>query len=328
MRYKKNLKFKDFLLGVLVVLLLFGLGFFAVKSCSNDDETMKEVNLSWSVGSLNQTGKYLNSDKSIYTDKMFDCVGLEIELDFESSIQYQVFYYDDLGNFISSSAISNESQDMEVADGGVQARIVVTPIYQEDLEEEDKVIKWYQVNKYAKQLKAYVYKNQLVDTATVLTFDINDNDEVVITGTMDTTIDELVIPNTIIKNGIERKVVEIDEQAFLGLENLKSVTIPSNVKIIDSKAFKQCKQLTNVNLSAGLVTIGGSAFTECDSLKSVVLPSTVKTIHMYAFADNINMTTIILNEGLESINKFAFDGCTKLTNIVIPSTVLIIGENA
>jgi len=320
-------KTKNILMVIVSVLLVFTLAVFGVKSCNNSlDDEMKQVNLSYEIGGISNTGKYVNSNESICSE-LFECIGLETKLDFDSNIYYQIYYYDELDNLISATMKYDESKDLDVPSNAVNCRIVITPKYADNLEESKKVVKWYEVYKYAKKLNVYVYKNQIVDTDTNLTFEIDENDEIIITGSMDQTIDKLIIPSKLIKNGIERKVVKIADESFDGLENLKSVTIPSSIKEIGYRAFKGCKLLNEVKLSDGLIIIGGSAFTECDSLTSIVVPSSVKIIDKFAFADNINLSNVVLNEGLESINKFAFDGCIKLTNIVIPSTVIVMGEN-
>ena len=58
----------------------------------------------------------------------------------------------------------------------------------------------------------------------------------------------VVIPDTVVYNGNEYIVTEIENQAFRGQSKLTSVSIPSSVKKIDDKAFLGCVSLANVSI--------------------------------------------------------------------------------
>ena len=68
--------------------------------------------------------------------------------------------------------------------------------------------------------------------------------------------ENVVIPSTLAGVNIER----IGERAFAAHYNLKSVTLPEGLKVIENKAFE-----------------------ECYNLESVTIPSTVEEIHLGAF---------------------------------------------
>ena len=96
-----------------------------------------------------------------------------------------------------------------------------------------------------------------------------------------------------------------DEGAFLGCENLETVSLPSTLKTIGSRAFDGCHGLRQINLSKGLVSIGEYAFCECYRLSNVLIP-----------------------EGLTSIGEYAFFGCKSIEKLIIPDSVTQIGEDA
>lgn len=66
-------------------------------------------------------------------------------------------------------------------------------------------------------------------------------------------------------------VTEVADKAFLD-EFIESITLPNTITRIGESGFQDCKSLTEVNLSPGLITIDKNAFAGCASLKSIVLP--------------------------------------------------------
>lgn len=82
----------------------------------------------------------------------------------------------------------------------------------------------------------------------------------------------IVIPDTVTKNGKTYKIVEISKKAFMGCESLTSVKIGAYVDTIASQAFQNCKSLMSVEFPQGLKTISYWAFNNCTNLKSVTVP--------------------------------------------------------
>lgn len=160
MKYKTKQTLKQ----IVSILLLCCVGFGAVvgisaisKKLNSDDKT---IHPTFSVGSITSAGKGDSSDKSsIYTKDAFECKGLKVELDFDATVRYQAFFYDELGNYISNSATEkyDESEDLSavIPTDAVYARLVVTPD-----DDEDGEIKWYEVSKYSSQLTVKVLRDQ------------------------------------------------------------------------------------------------------------------------------------------------------------------------
>ncbi len=114
----------------------------------------------------------------------------------------------------------------------------------------------------------------------------------------------ITVPATITHGETTYTVVGIGESAFMGCQNILSMTLPD-----------------------GLQYIGETGFANT-SLMSITIPQSVTKIGGYAFEGNKNLSTITLAEGLTEIGDYAFDSCTALTAIVIPSSVTHIGERA
>ena len=121
-------------------------------------EEQKTIKPAFSVGGLTETGVYEETDDTIYTKDSFEAKGLEVKLDFDSNVKYQVFFYDELDKFISCTEVYMESQDISVP-LEARARLEVTPIWGADSPLE-KEIKWYETAKYANQLEIRVDKRQ------------------------------------------------------------------------------------------------------------------------------------------------------------------------
>ena len=67
--------------------------------------------------------------------------------------------------------------------------------------------------------------------------------------------------NTITHNGKTYPVTAIGQNAAKGSKKLKSVSIGSNVNLIDKKAFYKCKKLKKVTISASSsLTVNKGAF--------------------------------------------------------------------
>ena len=84
--------------------------------------------------------------------------------------------------------------------------------------------------------------------------------------------------------------------------NIKSVTLPSSLKIIGDEAFYMCSAMEKINIPKDVIYLGDGCFHHCYKLDSIILP-----------------------EGLEYIGHNAFKECTHLTEIVIPNSVKTLG---
>lgn len=78
------------------------------------------------------------------------------------------------------------------------------------------------------------------------------------------------------------------------------------VKSLAHKAFYECKDLKEIIIPEGVVSIGSDAFAFCSSLKSVLLPKTLKTIESGAFFSTI-INTITIPDSVEVIAQGALD---------------------
>ena len=184
-------------------------------------------------------------------------------------------------------------------------------------------------------------------TTSGLTYEIN-GESVTITGYTGNEA-SVVIPNE-----IEGKpVTAIGERAFYQNKTLTSVAIPDSVTGIGKSAFYK-SGLENINIPAGVTTIGMYAFANCESLSSatfadgsalssigsdvfassglenIEIPAEVTSIGEFAFYNCKSLSSVTFAEGsrLSSIGDFAFSLTYSLTSIEIPDGVTVIGDFA
>ena len=162
-----------------------------------------------------------------------------------------------------------------------------------------------------------------------------------------------IIPNT---------VVTIDEDAFLRVSGLTSITIPNSVTTIGGWAF-WFTGLTSIHIPSTVISIGTNPFGGCADLTSItvesgtavfdsrnncnaiiktsanelisgcqnsVIPDDVTRIGDDAFYFIHTLSgELVIPEQITSIGEYAYEGCSGLTgSLIIPNTVLEIGESA
>ncbi len=148
---------------------------------------------------------------------------------------------------------------------------------------------------------------------------------------------EYVIPNG---------VIAIDDYAFKNCTDLKSVTIPESVTIIEKRSFIFANSLTEVWFNADSCISGGfewcpletvhigenvkripdEAFSECSRLTEITIPNGCCVIGNNAFSGCRGLLSVTIPESITTIGNSAFSDCNGLTEITIPNNVTLINE--
>ncbi len=102
-------------------------------------------------------------------------------------------------------------------------------------------------------------------------------------------------------------------------------TIPLGVTGIESNAFSECLNLTNVTMPESVTSIGESAFAG-SGLTGVTLGSNLTNIGPYAFESCPGLTSVTIPNRVTSIGKGAFIACPSLSGVTIPNSVTSLGS--
>lgn len=140
---------------------------------------------------------------------------------------------------------------------------------------------------------------------------------------------EVIIPSEAIEG---THAIKIGNDAFYLLTQVKSVSIPTNIKAIGSQAFWGCSNVESIIFDEGstLESIGEHAFRGCSSIKNILIPSSVISMGEGVFSECDNLVDVSFEDGtqISVIPKSAFFGCDNLSYVSIPSSVKSIDNNA
>ena len=180
------------------------------------------------------------------------------------------------------------------------------------------------------------------DSSSRLYYEINDEAVTIVGGDISRNegifSGQVTIPDTI--EGYP--VTAITDYIFSNCENLTSIKIGKNMKVISPSMVFQCYNLrkfivdeNNTNFSNDE---NGVLFNKDktvlilypmgNSRTEYVIPDSVKTIGSWAFNDCCNLTEIIVPDSVTAIEEEAFSYCLNLKNITIPDRVSSIGAGA
>ena len=158
--------------------------------------------------------------------------------------------------------------------------------------------------------------------------DLTKNEVVYMAPPVDNTKKTINIPDKIVINGQVMSVVKIDPGAFKNNENIETITIGKNIKVIGSGAFEGATNLKKITLGKNVEIIGDGAFKGCTKLTTITIPGKTTKIGASAFEGDTKLRNITIGKNVESIGDFAFKDCTSLTSISLPGKITNIGVGA
>ncbi len=130
----------------------------------------------------------------------------------------------------------------------------------------------------------------------------------------------LIIPDTVDIDGTGAvPVVAVGISAFFDNKDIREVTLPKSIAVIDHSAFQRCTNLERVRIAGhnfgeagvddcALVRIESHAFDGCTKLANAVLPATLLYIGPYAFYNCAALADISVPEQVTEIQDHAFYG--------------------
>lgn len=180
--------------------------------------------------------------------------------------------------------------------------------------------------------------------------------------TLDLTKNQFIgLPTSVdIQDGEDMKTVKVNGSTVTGIGGhltstmpyLKEITLNNNIKYILPEAFEGLQYITDIELPAGLISLGAGAFAN-SGLKSIKInskmplipascfsntklsditlayPKDVEVIGSGAFSGTV-LTSIPIGETSSPlvIGSDAFSGCTQLSTITLPNSTAVVGNGA
>ena len=139
--------------------------------------------------------------------------------------------------------------------------------------------------------------------------------------------DGVTIYYNYINNGTELEVTfRGSSSSSYHSEYTGNVAIPAEVTYmnrtrkvtsIGDHAFYCCSGLTSVTIPNSVVCIGGYAFYKCTGLTSVSIPNSVTNINYWTFSGCNKLTSITIGSSVRSIGYKAFENCSSLTKVIV-----------
>ena len=150
----------------------------------------------------------------------------------------------------------------------------------------------------------------------------------------------VIIPDTVIYGGKKFTVTQINIAAFRNCKDLLTIGISATVNDMDAVCFYGCESLEEIYVDPSNTT-----YTSYDralynkDMTSILMcpvkvggefeiPDGVVNIAAIAFKKCNLLTSIILPETVKSISFNAFDNCSSLTSINLPDGITSIGESS
>lgn len=104
---------------------------------------------------------------------------------------------------------------------------------------------------------------------------------------------------------LPESLITIGDFVFSELD-IKTITIPDNVRYVGEGAFEACENLTSVAIGSGVEEIGRGAFQMCENLKTLILGSGIKRI-LPEFIYGCSRLSMIICKATEAPEVYTWD---------------------
>ena len=126
----------------------------------------------------------------------------------------------------------------------------------------------------------------------------------------------VTVPATVNYNNTNYTVKGIGDYAFRDCGNLTKVNLPATIDSIGSYAFTYCSKLTDIDIPNGVTYIADGAFASCSTLKSIMFPAGVTKIYGSTCRGCYALETVWFPVDLTNIYAGSFSYCNAIKNII------------
>ncbi len=124
---------------------------------------------------------------------------------------------------------------------------------------------------------------------------------------------------------IEEGIKEIGNFAFMGVNSLVEVSLPSTLETIGQYSFYSTN-ITSMEIPEGVTTIKVAAFGSCMKMTQISLPSTLTTLETEVFEFCYLLSEIVIPESVTVVEDYLFYGCYALKSVTMGKNVTYIGS--
>lgn len=135
---------------------------------------------------------------------------------------------------------------------------------------------------------------------------------------------DLVIPDSVVYNGIVYPVTSIGHEAF-EYATMRTVQIPNTVRTIVMRAFVACDSLTSLVIPNSVTSIGRGAFAGSFNIVSITLPDSLTIIEQGLFENDTSLVSVVIPDAVASVGYGAFSQCYSLRKVVFGQSVSSLG---
>lgn len=137
---------------------------------------------------------------------------------------------------------------------------------------------------------------------------------------------DLIIKSQVEYSDIMFNVVSISSDAFKNCLNLSTINIGTGIRSIGDNCFEGCSNLYDIILPSSIISIGNASFKNCSSITNIVLPTQITIIPSECFYGCTLLNEIELTN-ITELGSQCFQYCRGLESLSIPNSVTKFGES-
>ena len=126
----------------------------------------------------------------------------------------------------------------------------------------------------------------------------------------------VTVPGSVLYKNTGYDVKGIDDYAFRECVNLTGVNVPEGLDSIGTYAFMNCYVLPKIDIPHGVTYIGNGAFQGCRTFKSIIFPAGVTKIYGSTCNGCYSLETVVFPVDLTNIYAGSFSYCNAIKTII------------
>ena len=135
------------------------------------------------------------------------------------------------------------------------------------------------------------------------------------------------IPSSLTKVSIT-DASKIETAAFMNCTNITELNLNNTITSVGDYAFKNCQNIDVFDLPTGLTSLGSYAMYNCSKITDLIIPNNVTTVSDYCFYGCTSLSEIKFSPNVTTISSYAFHGCTSLRDVILSEKTKAIGDHA